>query len=223
MDNFYNINCLHIPFCEKLNISEDKLIVGIEIIFLNTDFKNYFSIKSSAKKIKNFLSLNKYKIRDSKVLDAIAKCLKFKNLHHMKESTYPSQETLKETLVEDLHAIYDKVGLKGLLPQNLPDHILNSCSYEYQAYTEQNDNITVSGLFLIIMLFNIDNKEFDSRGSISFEMTPEELDMCFRSYGISIGLEELKRIGLISMPKKSLPTVDNVFDSNKERQVTLKK
>lgn len=217
MDDFSNINCLHIPFCEKLNISEDNLIVGIEMIFLNTDFKNYFSIKSSAKKIKSFLNLNQYKVQDSKVLDIIAKCLKFTNHHHMRESTYPSQETLKDTLVKDLNDIYANVGLKGLLPQNLPDHILNSCAYEYQAYTEQNENIIVSGLFTIIMLFNIDNKEFDSKGSITFEMTTEELDTCFHSYGISIALEELQRFGLISRPKNTLPTVENIFDSDNKR------
>lgn len=108
---------------------------------------------------------------NTKILNTIAECLKFKNHHHMKDDTCRNVEQLHQTLVQDVHNIYEKVG--------------------------------ISGLFSIIMLFVLQDKTPDTNGKIYFDMTPEELDTYVHAYGIS-------------MPKNTLPTAKNIFDSDKK-------
>lgn len=219
MDEKFTLNCMHIPFCKYLNIEDERLIVAIEIIFIHTDIKNYLDIASSASKIKNILSTAKIAANKNEILNAIAKSLGYSNHHEMKSKTYPNIEQLNKILTQNVHEIFRKYGIKGLLPQKLPEHILKSCSYTYHAYQNLDEEINISGLFSIIMLILLEDKTPEASRELHLDMTLKELDTYLHTYGISIHLEDLQRMGFISMPKNTLPTVENILDSHKKREV----
>ena len=103
-------------------------------------------------------------------------------------------------------------GKKCLLPQNLPDEILERIEQEAIALEEESDDPTPSLLLLAIL-------ELKSEGLLSLggklEISHEELIDNFYVYSSSVRLELLHRSGQIFISKESIPTLENILDGNR--------
>ena len=104
------------------------------------------------------------------------------------------------------------------MPQNLPDDVLMSCSLQYQGYREQNENTTISLLLLSVLILKSD-ADFIIDESYKITLSKEELEDYIELYGIMILLEEMRRIEIISIKPRDLPSVKNIF--NQSRKIKL--
>lgn len=220
-------------FCNQLNINQLDLISKITDIFSSTDFDDYESIKESVKEIKALLDQS---IGNAKLLDIIAKSMGLKNNHilrqsisskheipnyayEMMSSKYKNKET-SDDAIKKLNNIAKYSGAEGLLPQNLPDDVLMNCSIQYQNFRDQNGDTTISLLLLAtLIIFSGDKSTYDTNFTV--ETPKEDMFNYIELYGINILLEEMRRIGVISIKTRDLPNVKNFFDMKRRRKITI--
>ena len=117
----------------------------------------------------------------------------------------------------------EKEGLRGLLPQNMPDYILHRMLEEIDAIDTNSDDTSASTLLLSVLSIHngkIITNDGGNNLSIAFEPA-EELMEKFENYKLSISMEHMRRIKKISISVNTLPTVDNILDSNREVGLTV--
>ncbi len=112
-------------------------------------------------------------------------------------------------VLDQLQKLIKAEGQKCLLPQNLPDNILQRIDEEATAIEEEKDDPAPSALLLAVMTLKDKNL---MAGGGQIEFTPEELMRDFFAYGVSARLEILRREEKLHTDKKSLPTLDNILD-----------
>lgn len=119
-----------------------------------------------------------------------------------------------------LHKLSELLKNNGkicLLPQNLPDEILESMEKEAIALEEERDDLTLSLLLVAIL-------ELKSEGLVSLsgklEISQKELMDNFYVYSSSVRLELLRRSGKLAIAEESLPTLENILDGNRVLNVT---
>jgi len=111
-----------------------------------------------------------------------------------------------------------KEGLSGLLPQNMPDYILHRMLEEIDAIDTNSDDTPASTLLLAVLSIHngkIITKDGGNNMSINFE-PPAELIEKFENYKLSLSMEHMRRIKKISISRNSLPTLDNILNSDRE-------
>lgn len=125
--------------------------------------------------------------------------------------------------LEEYFEYTEKEGLNGLLPQNMPDFILYRMLEEIDSI-ETNSNNTPASTLLLSVLSIHNNKIITHNGgnniSITFE-PPEELMEKFDNYKLSLTMEYMRRMKKISIPINSLPTLDNILNSDREVEVSV--
>jgi len=117
----------------------------------------------------------------------------------------------------------EKEGLCGLLPQNMPDYILHRMLEEIDAIDTNSDDTPASTLLLSVLSIHngkIITNDGGNNSSIAFEPA-EELMEKFENYKLAISMEHMRRIKKISISVNTLPTVDNILDSNREVGLTV--
>lgn len=121
---------------------------------------------------------------------------------------------------EKLNAHIYEYGLEGLLPQNLPDNILDRLLLEIDSYQQENDETPASTLLIAILTLQNGKIIQSNTGSINIDFQGEDdLMDKFNSYMICIILESLRRETPLYIADDSLPTLKNIFD--KQRQIQL--
>jgi len=110
-------------------------------------------------------------------------------------------------------------GIEGLLPQNLTDFLLDKLLEEIMSMHEQDKKMAPTLLLLIVLsLKNGHCITTESDTSIKFKGEKELMDS-FANYELAITLEVYRRDSKIQLSKDSLPTIENIFDKN--RNVTF--
>ncbi len=120
-------------------------------------------------------------------------------------------------ILNKLQKLIDKEGRSCLLPQNLPEDILNRIESEAVAMEEERDNPPTS-LILLAVLTLKDASIMECSGTIEF--STEELMDYFFVYSSSVRLEILRRNGKIIIEESSLPTLDNILNGNRMMNIS---
>ncbi len=116
-----------------------------------------------------------------------------------------------------------KEGLRGLLPQNMPDNILHRILEEIDAIDTNRDDIFASTLLLAVLSIHkgkIITEDVGDDMSITFEL-PEELMEKFENYKLAVSMEYMRRIQKISISSNTLPTLDNILDSSRKVELSV--
>jgi len=122
--------------------------------------------------------------------------------------------------IPEFNKYFMKEGMEGLLPQNLPDSILNEMLIESEAY-EDDEGIT-GMLIAAVMCIKCGLLSSDYIGDL--ELYFKSLDDLFdklHMYRVHIMLESRRREKGFNVPKKDLPTLDNIFNEHINFRITL--
>jgi len=125
--------------------------------------------------------------------------------------------------IEKYFEYAEKEGLSGLLPQNMPDYILYRMLDEIGAIDTNSDDTPASTLLLAVLSIHsgeIITKDGGNNMSVNFE-PPKELMEKFENYKLSLSIEHMQRIKKISISANSLPTLDNILNSDREVEVSI--
>ena len=121
---------------------------------------------------------------------------------------------------EKLNAHICEYGLKGLLPQNLTDNILDRMLLEIDSYQQKNGETPASTLLIAILTLQNGKIIQSNTGSINIDFQGEDdLIDKFDSYIMCVTLESMRRETPLYIADDSLPTLKNIFD--KKRQIQL--
>lgn len=116
--------------------------------------------------------------------------------------------------VEKLREHVEKYGLKGLLPQNLTDELLDRMNLEGDAINEDTTEETPSStLLMAILYFKHGSKKM--LNMMKIEIDPELLMEQMSLYLTALRLEDMMRKKDIEISDDSLPTLKNIFDKNR--------
>ncbi len=111
---------------------------------------------------------------------------------------------------DKLYGHVKKNGIKGLLPQNLTDELLDKMILEADAINEDETEDISPSTLLISVLYLEGGSKISKKMEIKID--PELLMEYFDLYIVLLRLEEMRRKKIISMSIESLPTLKNIFD-----------
>ena len=123
--------------------------------------------------------------------------------------------------ISEFNKYFMKEGMIGLLPHNLPDSILDDMVIESEAY-EEEDNGSTGMLIAAVMCIKCGllSTDYASDIEIYFKSVDDLFDK-LHMYRINIMLESRRREKGFKVPKKDLPTLDNIFNEHINFRVTL--
>ena len=116
--------------------------------------------------------------------------------------------------INQLEKHVKKQGIKGLLPQSLPDRLLKRMLEEAEAIENDTTEETPSSLLLMSVLQLHIRKKLT--GNIELLIEPEKLMEYFDLYIAQLRFEDMRRQNKIEISDKSLPTIKNIFDKNRD-------
>jgi hypothetical protein len=121
---------------------------------------------------------------------------------------------MTKNAIETLREHIKKKGLSGLLPQNLPENILERMYLE--TLSMENGIVDTPASTLLLAVIFLEKGE-DNIGK-SFDVFLEEDDFLekINLYFASIRVEDKRRKKFIFLPKDSLPTLDNLLELDRE-------
>ena len=113
-----------------------------------------------------------------------------------------------------------KYGQKGFLPQNLTISLLHRMLKEINSF-KMDKGTPATTILMAVFILKSDNQEIDKLYTLDIELYLEdELMTDFNSYVTHLQLEELRRKKKIYIQKESLPTLDNIFDTDKKLNIS---
>jgi len=101
----------------------------------------------------------------------------------------------------------------------MSNEIFNDVVKGVDAYKNNEYNVSVS--YLLVAVLSIKAKEFilESAHDLKISFTlQEEVMVEFDNYILAIILEDQRRNGTFKLSESSLPTLENILDSNREVQ-----
>jgi len=111
---------------------------------------------------------------------------------------------------------YETFGLKGMLPQNLPEVFLQEFVFEYEAFKNNTiDKHAPSMILMAVIIFEHKYRKILFE-EVELVVQPEKLIEKYNFYGMAIVVEDLRRKGVIDISQNDLPNVENIFDLNRE-------
>lgn len=114
-----------------------------------------------------------------------------------------------------------KFGRKGLLPQNLTTSLLLRMLKEINSFKKNNGTPASTILMAVFILKSDNNQLINNLSTLNIEFNSEdELMKDFNSYVTHLQLEELRRNEKIYIQKGSLPTLNNIFDTDKKLNIS---
>lgn len=125
--------------------------------------------------------------------------------------------------IEEYFTYIQKEGLNGLLPQNMPDNILDRMIEQIDAIDTDSDDTSIVTLFLAVLSIHkgkVITKDGESIMRIKFEPA-EELIEKLDNYKISLSMEYMRRLKKIFIPINNLPTLDNILNSDREVKLSV--
>lgn len=114
-----------------------------------------------------------------------------------------------------------KYGIKGLLPQNLTDELLDRMNLEGNTIDEDRTEEIPMSVVLLAILHLISGPKISKNMEIRIE--PELLMEHFYSYIALLKIEDMRRKKDIEVSNESLPTLENIFDSKRSIDITVLK
>jgi len=114
-----------------------------------------------------------------------------------------------------------KYGIKGLLPQNLTNDLLDRMILEGNTLDEDRTEETPMSVVLLAILHLISGPKISKKMEIRID--PELLMEHFDSYIALLKIEDLRRKKDIEISNESLPTLENIFDSKRSIDITMLK
>jgi hypothetical protein len=124
--------------------------------------------------------------------------------------------------IDEYFNYVQKEGLTGLLPQNMPDYILQRMLNEIGAAESNKDDIEASTLLLAVLSIQSGTLITENENNLTLKFEPpEEFMEKFENYKLSLSMEHMRRIKKISISTNTLPTLLNILDSNREVGVSV--
>lgn len=120
-----------------------------------------------------------------------------------------------------LIAHVEKYGIRGLLPQNLTDDLLDRMNLEGNTLDEDRAEEIPMSVVLLAILHLINGPKISKKMEIRIE--PELLMEHFYSYIALLKIEDMRRKKDIEISNESLPTLKNIFDSKRSIDITMLK
>lgn len=124
--------------------------------------------------------------------------------------------------IDDYFNYVKKAGLAGLLPQNMPEYILQRMLDEIRAIESDQDEVDASTLFLAVLSLQSGTAIAKSGNNLTVKFEPpEEIMEKFENYQLSIRMEQMRRMKKIAISTNTLPTLSNILDSKREIGITV--
>ena len=120
--------------------------------------------------------------------------------------------------VDKLYRHVEKNGIKGLLPQNLTDELLDKMNLEADAINEDKTGESPSSTLLMAVLYLVGGSKISKKMEIKIDQ--ELLMEYFDLYVLSLRFEDMRRKKVISMSIESLPTLKNIFDPERSMDIS---
>lgn len=130
---------------------------------------------------------------------------------------------LKEHVLEN--------GIVGLLPQNLPTNLLDALLQEIDSQREEEEEEedkdenekSSAALLLMCILYLLSNDvyAFSSPKKLTIEIKDDELVNNMNIYSMALSLELLRRVKALSIDESTLPTLENIFNENRNIDLTM--
>lgn len=114
-----------------------------------------------------------------------------------------------------------KYGIKGLLPQNLTDELLDRMNLEGDAMDEDRTEETPMSVVLLAVLHLINGPKISE--TMEIKIDPELLMEHFYSYTALLKIEDMRRKKDIEVSNEALPTLKNIFDPKRNIDITFLK
>ena len=114
-----------------------------------------------------------------------------------------------------------KYGIKGLLPQNLTDELLDRMNLEGDAMDEARTEDTPMSVVLLAVLHLINGPKISE--TMEIKIDPELLMEHFYSYTALLKIEDMRRKKDIEVSNEALPTLENIFDPKRSIDITFLK
>lgn len=120
--------------------------------------------------------------------------------------------------IEQLLRYVEDNGVQGLLPQNLPDKLLDRMNKEGDAVNNNTTEKTPpSSLLIAVMLLTKGEKHLGKK--VEIDVAPNLLMDNFSLYITSLRIEDMIRKGDIEIAKRSLPSIKNIFDTTRSVEI----
>jgi len=121
--------------------------------------------------------------------------------------------------MEEFNKHIEEKGLEGLLPQNLTDNILTRMLLEIESCEKNNSDTPASTLLMAIL--SIQNGNIIKNGIAHVTFNGEnELMAKFDSYAVCVQIEGMRRSTPVCIADDSLPTLKNIFDKDRNIQMS---
>lgn len=127
----------------------------------------------------------------------------------MKKNLHPVNKLLKHI---------DKHGIKGLLPQNLPDELLDRMNAEADAI-ENNKTEEIPSSSLLISILRLTNEPI-TKDKIEVTIETDKFREYLSMYIMSLRIEDMRRKKDINVPTDSLPNIKNIFNKTRKYKFT---
>lgn len=125
---------------------------------------------------------------------------------------------MQNNLLKDLISSISSQGVSFLLPQNLTRDILHGMLDEAQAIDDDLTEVKPSSMLFMAILHLASDAPLKNVTEVKIE--EDDLMNYFGAYITTLRMEEMKRCGRIMIPKKALPTVNNIFNKNRRIEFT---
>lgn len=121
----------------------------------------------------------------------------------------------KRNLLNKLIKHVEERGINGLLPQNLPEVLLNQMNIEGDSLESDTIQEIPTSTLLLAVLHLLYKKKL-SKQPITIEIQPTKLMEYFSQYIIALRMEDMRRKKDIEIPDNSLPTLENILDPTRK-------
>ena len=106
-------------------------------------------------------------------------------------------------------------GIRGLLPQNLTQELLDRLNMEGNAIEKDKTATAVITSFVTAVKHLEKGDVLSKSKNVETDICNERLLECVYMYMASLRLESLRREKKIVLKEKDLPTLKNIFDMNR--------
>jgi len=117
---------------------------------------------------------------------------------------------MKDHVLNELKNTIEKNGIESLLPQNLSRETLDFMIIESETMKNDSQN-GVSPHMLILAILHLAENSLPKDVRVA-HLSDDDLTNYLTAYMTTLGLEEMRRDGYISIKENHLPTVDNILD-----------
>ncbi len=110
-------------------------------------------------------------------------------------------------------------GIEGLLPQNLSDGLLERVNQEGDALEAGMEEKIPPSILLMIVLYLKNGKKINNGKDLKIQVSQTKLLEYFSIFITAARLEDMRRKKDVTFEQESLPTIKNIFNTERKMKI----